>query len=116
MTEKLLTGTLSKNETKLKQKDQEELSYYWLNNSAPCCEKPNIKVSDQVSINMAFLITVKVLINARAFIRIIFFMERVMGVYQRLEFLQMSLVVRKPVFGVSDQTPHKPGSTATQDG
>ena len=28
----------------------------------------------------------------------------------------MSLVVRKPVFGVSDQVPHKPGCTATQDG
>ena len=25
----------------------------------------------------------------------------------------MSLVVRKPVFGVSDQVPHKPGCTAT---
>ena len=30
--------------------------------------------------------------------------------------VQMSLVVRKPVFGVSDQVPHKPGSTTTQDG
>ena len=29
---------------------------------------------------------------------------------------QMSLVVRKPVFGVSDQVRHKLGSTATQDG
>ena len=28
----------------------------------------------------------------------------------------MSLVVRKPVFGVSDQVPHKPGCTATKDG
>ena len=28
----------------------------------------------------------------------------------------MSLFVRKPVFGVSDQTPHKPGCTATKDG
>ena len=28
----------------------------------------------------------------------------------------MSLVVRKPVFGVSDQVPHKPGCTTTQDG
>ena len=28
----------------------------------------------------------------------------------------MSLVVRKPVFGVSDQVPHKPGSTTTRDG
>ena len=27
-----------------------------------------------------------------------------------------SLVVRKPVFGVSDQVPHKPGCTATEDG
>ena len=27
----------------------------------------------------------------------------------------LSLVVRKPVFGVSDQVPHKPGSTTTQD-
>ena len=30
--------------------------------------------------------------------------------------LNMSPVVRKPVFGVSDQAPHKPGCTATQDG
>ena len=29
---------------------------------------------------------------------------------------KMSLVVRKPVFGVSDQVPHKPGCTTTQDG
>ena len=29
---------------------------------------------------------------------------------------QMSLVVRKPVFGVSDQVRHKPGCTATEDG
>ena len=28
----------------------------------------------------------------------------------------MSLVVRKPVFGVSDQVPYKPGCTATEDG
>ena len=28
----------------------------------------------------------------------------------------MSLVVRKPVLGVSDQVPHKPGCTATEDG
>ena len=29
---------------------------------------------------------------------------------------QLSLVVRKPVFGVSDQVRHKPGCTATEDG
>ena len=28
----------------------------------------------------------------------------------------MSLVVRNPVFGVSDQVRHKPGCTATEDG
>ena len=28
----------------------------------------------------------------------------------------MSLVVRKPVFGVSDQVQHKPGCTAKEDG
>ena len=28
----------------------------------------------------------------------------------------MSLVLRKPVFGVSDQVPHKRGCTATEDG
>ena len=28
----------------------------------------------------------------------------------------LSLVVRKPVFGVSDQIPHKPGCRTTQDG
>ena len=28
----------------------------------------------------------------------------------------MSLVVRKPVFGVSDQVQHKPGYTTTEDG
>ena len=27
----------------------------------------------------------------------------------------MSLVVRKPVFGVSDQVRHRPGCTATED-
>ena len=30
--------------------------------------------------------------------------------------LYLSLVVRKPVFGVSDQVPHKPGCTFTEDG
>ena len=30
--------------------------------------------------------------------------------------LHMSLVLRKPVFGVSDQVPHKPGCTAKEDG
>ena len=30
--------------------------------------------------------------------------------------LDMSLAVRKPVFGISDQVPHKPGCTATEDG
>ena len=30
--------------------------------------------------------------------------------------MYMSLVVRKPVFGVSDKVPHKPGCTATEDG
>ena len=29
---------------------------------------------------------------------------------------QLSLVVRKPVFRVSDQVPHKPGCTVTEDG
>ena len=34
-----------------------------------------------------------------------------------IEVLQyMSLVLRKPVFGVSDQVPHKPGCTTTEDG
>ena len=28
---------------------------------------------------------------------------------------EMSLVVRKQIFGVSDQVPHKPGCTATED-
>ena len=28
----------------------------------------------------------------------------------------LSLVVRKPVFGVSDQVRHKPGCAATEDG
>ena len=28
----------------------------------------------------------------------------------------LRLVLRKPVFGVSDQVPHKPGCTATEDG
>ena len=30
--------------------------------------------------------------------------------------MYLSLVVRKPVFGVSDQVRHKPGCTATEDG
>ena len=29
---------------------------------------------------------------------------------------KQSLVLRKPVFGVSDQVLHKPGCTATEDG
>ena len=30
--------------------------------------------------------------------------------------VNMSLLVRKPVFGVSDQVPNKPGCTVTEDG
>ena len=30
--------------------------------------------------------------------------------------MHLSLVVRKPVFGVSDLVQHKPGCTATEDG
>ena len=30
--------------------------------------------------------------------------------------VDMSLVMRKPVFGVSDQVRHKPGCTFTEDG
>ena len=35
---------------------------------------------------------------------------------QELPCLYMSLVVRKPVFGVSDQVRLKPGCTAAEDG
>ena len=31
-------------------------------------------------------------------------------------YLYLSLVVRKPVFGVSDQVPHEPACTATEGG
>ena len=37
-----------------------------------------------------------------------------LSVWHRL--LHMSLVVRKPIFGVSDQVLHKPGCAATEDG
>ena len=33
-----------------------------------------------------------------------------------MAYVYVSLVVRKLVFGVSDQVPHKPGCRATQDG
>ena len=33
-----------------------------------------------------------------------------------IEIYDMSLVLRKLVFGVSDQVQHKPGCTATEDG
>ena len=45
-----------------------------------------------------------------------------LNIYKHFNLLQlktkhdMSLVVRKPVFGVSDQDRHKPGCTATEDG
>ena len=38
------------------------------------------------------------------------------GCLLSLAFFNMSLVVRKPVLGVSDQVQHKPGCTATEDG
>ena len=34
----------------------------------------------------------------------------------RQEHFHMSLVMRKPVFGVSDQVRHKPGCAAKEDG
>ena len=36
--------------------------------------------------------------------------------FRSFKVLHMSLVVRKPVFGVFDQVRHKPGCTATEDG
>ena len=33
-----------------------------------------------------------------------------------LHVIDMSLVLRKPVFGVTDQVRHKPGCTVTEDG
>ena len=36
--------------------------------------------------------------------------------YYQQYYGQLSLVVRKPVFGVSDQVRHKPGCTTSQDG
>ena len=41
-----------------------------------------------------------------------------MGVFRVVVYTirQMSLVVRKPVFGISDQVQHKPDCTATDDG
>ena len=36
--------------------------------------------------------------------------------YLKSQINKMSLVVRKPVFSVSDQVRHKPGCTATEDG
>ena len=33
-----------------------------------------------------------------------------------LQISHLSLIVRKPVFGVSDQVPHKAACTATEDG
>ena len=49
------------------------------------------------------------------------FSEILMDTYEKhnmkyyLELDHMSLVVRNPVFGVSDQVPHKPGCTTTED-
>ena len=44
--------------------------------------------------------------------------KRKTGFYmgEMLVLVNMSLVLRKPVFGVSDQVRHKPGCTATEDG
>ena len=36
--------------------------------------------------------------------------------HEHVIILKMSLVLRKPVFGVSDHVWHKPGCTATEDG
>ena len=36
--------------------------------------------------------------------------------YVSLVMNHLSLVLRKPVFGVSDQVPHKPGCATTEDG
>ena len=38
------------------------------------------------------------------------------SLHHQVRLFRMSLVVRKPVFGVSDQVRHKPGCTATEDG
>ena len=35
---------------------------------------------------------------------------------EEVNIFHMSLILRKPVFGVSDQVQHKPGCTATEDG
>ena len=51
-------------------------------------------------------------------ISLVLFILKIMFVTEINEFFQdhMSHVVRKPVFGVSDQVRHKPGCTVTEDG
>ena len=45
------------------------------------------------------------------------FPNRLLALYfSNLSLQQMSLVVRKPVFGISDQVRHKPGCKTTEDG
>ena len=46
---------------------------------------------------------------------IIFYKEKDQSAMKR-NLYHMSLVLRKPVFGVSDQVRHKPGCTAIEDG
>ena len=36
--------------------------------------------------------------------------------YGNIRYIDMSRIVRKPVFGVSDHVRHKPGCTTTEDG
>ena len=43
-------------------------------------------------------------------------LKEVYDMYDRVSSDYLSLVVRKPVFRISDQVPHKPVCTATEDG
>ena len=44
------------------------------------------------------------------------FTVKLVGVQNLGTLTHMSLVLRKPVFGVSDQVRHKPGCATTEDG
>ena len=72
---------------------------------------------------LIFKITIVLSEQFLASIRTVSFLMKAKGVF--LDFIRrvviikgyyLSLVLRKPVFGVSDQVSHKRGCTATEDG
>ena len=89
-----------------------EIPDFWVSDHVP--HKPTIHVAKTKALISCGVSMLLVCISAFAYAKSRFFHDMAQMLFTVVAF-QMSLV-RKPVFGVSNQVRHKPGCTATEDG